>query len=213
MSLRQVCKIGGLRELAVRGQRHVGLDHHNKVAMADCEAHVGNLAALRGATAIVTNARWCFTLARLKPETAQDFGIPDTERKAYRRLDSLKASYGADDDTARLLHVESVTIAKGESVGVLVEVDMERTRQEAGERKREAEDDKRQRLTDALAEMRRQARPRSASAQLSGSPQTAPSWCQARGANRPPSSRCVVASPPSSVQASTRPSTGSRLAS
>src|SRR6185312_13181707 len=117
------------------------------------EAHVGNLAALRGAGSIGAAARWAFTMAKLRPETAATFGIPESERKRYRRLDPLKASYGPDDDLTRLLRIESVRIGNGESVGVLLEVDMQRTRQEAQARKVTAEEESKQKLGAALAEM------------------------------------------------------------
>jgi hypothetical protein len=143
-----------LRSLAVRAQQHVGFDHHvTKVALADPEAHIGNFAAVRGGGSLVADARWGFTLARLRPETADAYGIPETERKRYRRLDPLKASYGPDDDDARLLRVESVLIANGEQVGVLVEVDMQRTREKAAEQQANAKEQERSRLAGALAAM------------------------------------------------------------
>jgi hypothetical protein len=151
-----------LRAVAVQGQRHVGLDHHvNKVSMCDAEAHVGNLVALRGAISLAANARWAFTLARLKPETAEADGIPETELKRYRRLDPLKASYGPDDDATRLLRIESVIIANGEQVGVLVEVDTQRAREEGAEHRATAKEDWQRRLAAALTAMLGEKKPRS----------------------------------------------------
>jgi hypothetical protein len=162
-SLQLLCS--SLRGVAVQGMRHVGLDHHvNKVSMVDVEAHVGNLSALRGASSLIANARWAFTLARLKPETAEAVGIVDeAARKRLRRLDPLKASYGRDDEEMRLLRVESVPIANGEEVGVLVEVDMRRVLEDAVEQRASEAQTKQYRITEALAEMLRQARPRTAS--------------------------------------------------
>lgn len=152
-----------LRGLAVRGQRHVGFDHHvTKVAQFDCEAHVGNLAALRGAGAIGADVRWAFTMAKLKPETAAAHGIAEANRSRYRRLDPLKASYTADTEAARLLYVESVTIANGETVGVLTEVDLDSLRLEGQERKAAAEESSKRSLTEALVRMLIEQRPRSA---------------------------------------------------
>jgi AAA domain-containing protein len=143
-----------MRSLAVRGRRHVGFDHHvTKVSQVDVEAHVGNLTALRGAGVIAADVRWAFTLARLKPETAAAHGIAEDARRGYRRLDPLKASYGPDDAGARLLRIESVAIANGETVGVLVEVDMQRTREAAAERVTAAKELARQNLTMALSAM------------------------------------------------------------
>jgi hypothetical protein len=154
-----------LRGLAVRGQRHVGFDHHvTKVSQFDCEAHVGNLPALRGASAIGAAARWAFTMARIKPETAQAHGIGESERSRYRRLDPLKTSYGPDDEGPRLLMVESVTIANGESVGVLVEQDLEILRAEGKERETSIKESAQRRITEALTRMLTESRPRSANA-------------------------------------------------
>jgi hypothetical protein len=152
-----------LRALAVQGNRHVGFDHHvSKIAQMDVEAHVHNIAALRGAGAIGGNVRWGFTMARLKPETAAAHGIPEEERKRYRRLDPLKASHGADDGDARILQIDSISIANGETVGVLVEVDTARTREEAAERKTQAREEAHTRLVVALTRMLIEKRPRSA---------------------------------------------------
>jgi hypothetical protein len=151
-----------LRSLAVRTQQHIGFDHHvTKVAQADSEAHVGKLAAVRGGGSLAADARWVYTLARLKPETAEAYGVPETERTRYRRLDPLKASYGPDDDDLRLLRVESVPIANGEQVGVLVEVDIERTREDAIVRRARAAEEERARLGMALATMLGQKGPSS----------------------------------------------------
>jgi hypothetical protein len=153
----------GLRGLAAQGDRHVGVDHHvNKVAMCDPEAHVGNLAAVRGANVISASARWMFTLAKLKPETADAHGIAEDERSRYRRLDPLKASYYPDDDEPRILRVESVPIANGENVGVLVEVDVDRAREQGAERRVKATEDQQQRLGAALVTLLADKRPVSA---------------------------------------------------
>jgi hypothetical protein len=154
-----------LRSIAVQGNRHVGVDHHvTKITMADPEGHVGNLAAVRGAGSIMAYTRWAFTLAKLNEQTAAAHGILEEERRCYRRLDALKASYGPDDDHARLLRVESVPIANGESVGVLVEVDTERTRADAYERKAVAATEAQKKLAGALTRMLAERRPRTASA-------------------------------------------------
>ena len=151
-----------LRALSVQGHRAVIFDHHvTKVAQFDVEAHVGNLPALRGAGSIAADARWAFTMARIKLETGAAHGIPEAERKRYRRLDPLKASYTADDDSERLLYVQTVEIANGEQVGVLVEVDTTATKANAEDRKKEIAKATRRRLAAALTEMLTQEAPRS----------------------------------------------------
>jgi hypothetical protein len=151
-----------LRGLAAQANIAVAFDHHvTKVAMSDPEAHVGNLGAMRGASAIGADMRWALTMARLKAETAAMYGIADEDRRVYRRLDTLKASYGPDDDGPRILKIESVRIANGESVGVLTTVDAERLRADGQERQEQKEKDRRRQLGDALARMLREKRPRS----------------------------------------------------
>ena len=152
----------GLRGLATQANIAVAFDHHvSKVSMADAEAHVGNLAAMRGASAIAADMRWAFTMAKLKAETATQYGLTLDDRKIYRRLDTLKASYGPDDDGPRLLKIESVRILNGEHVGVLTAVDADRLRADGRERAHQAEQERRTRLGDALARMLREKRPRS----------------------------------------------------
>lgn len=152
-----------LRGLASQANIAVAFDHHvTKVSMTDVEAHVGNLAALRGGSTIAADMRWAFTMARIKPETASHYGILEEERKLYRRLDTLKASYGPDDDGPRLLKIQTVRIANGETVGVLTPVDADRL-QAAGVERQEAErEERRQSLADALGRMLREKAPRSA---------------------------------------------------
>jgi len=151
-----------LRRTAVAGNIHIGFDHHiTKATMADPEGHVGNLAAARGAY-IAADARWAFTLAKLRHQTANEFGISTHDQSRYRRLDSLKASYGPDDVETRLLQVQSVQIANGESVAVLSEGDTQLIREEALEKKAAAQAERKERLTQALTKMLEESSPRSA---------------------------------------------------
>jgi hypothetical protein len=151
-----------LRRTAVTGKIHIGFDHHiTKATMSDPEGHVGNLAAARGAY-IAADARWAFTLAKLRQHTADEFGIPAHEQLGWRRLDALKASYGPDDAETRLLRVRSVTIANGESVAVLSEGDAQQIRADAFERKAAAVVKRKETLTQALTKMLEESAPRSA---------------------------------------------------
>ena len=154
-----------MRAIAVQGNRHVGIDHHvTKVTMADPEGHVGNLASVRGAGSLIGSTRWAFTLARLNSETATAQGIQETDRARYRRLDPLKTSYGPDAEQMRLLQVQSVVIANGESVPVLVEQDMALVQGEAKERAAAIAHASERKLAEALTRMLAEERPRSANA-------------------------------------------------
>ncbi len=161
-----------LRRTAAAANIHIGFDHHiTKATMSDPEGHVGNLAAARGAY-IAADARWAFTLAKLRQSTADEFGIPRHEQSRWRRLDSLKASYGPDDEETRLLKVEPIAIANGEEVAVLSEVDAQRIRADAVERKATAQAQQTQALTRALTQMLEEDTPRSA--------EGAAAWIQSR---------------------------------
>lgn len=161
-ALQMLCT--AFRRIAAQGHRALAFDHHvNKASMTDPEAHVGNLASVRGGTVLAADMRWGFTLARLRADTAKAYAIPDDERPRFRRLDQLKASYGADDGEPRLLKVESVLIGNGESVGVLTLVDAQAMR-DAGADKRIADELKQRQVAAAtLAEMLAEKRPRSVS--------------------------------------------------
>jgi transposase-like protein len=127
------------------------------------KGHVGNLAAARGAY-IVSDARWAFTMAKLRSSTARDYGIESHQISRWRRLDSLKASHGPEDGEMRLLEVKSVTIANGEDVAVLTEGDAHKVRAAAVEREATADVARAQALTQALTEMLVESCPRSADA-------------------------------------------------
>lgn len=150
-----------LRRAAVRSNIHIGFDHHTtKASQTDPESHVGNTIAMRGAF-LAGDARWMFTMAKLKAETATKFGIPDEERWLWRRLDPLKASYGPDSGETRLLKIETVTIANGETVAVLTERDVSELRRLAADQQVEEAAYRRMTLIDVLRSMLEEKRPRS----------------------------------------------------
>lgn len=159
-ALKVLC--AGLRNVAVRGKRHVSFNHHvTKIAMSDPEAYVHNLAAVRGAGVLTADARWIFTVAGLKLETVSQFGIAEDERWRYRRLDPLKTSHGRNGGDPRLLRIDTVEIANGEEIAVLTEVDVTRAREEAQGREDDARLARQQALGEAIRRMLMQKRPRS----------------------------------------------------
>ena len=150
-----------LRRMAVMGKIHVGFDHHTtKASQGDREMHVGSLVATRGAY-LAADARWMFTLSKIKEETAEQYGVPQEERALWRRLDALKASYGPDMGTPRLLKVETVAIANGEEVAVLTEPDTSTLIQRAAHRRCQEKIDRRNAIGEALTAMLTERRPRS----------------------------------------------------
>jgi hypothetical protein len=154
-----------MRNLASQTNRAVAFDHQvTKLAMSDPEAHVHNLASVRGGSIIVGQMRWAHTMAKLKPETGNQFGIAEQDRWLYRRLDPLKASYGPDGDDPRLLKVEVVTISNGEPVGILTPIDAAEQRAAGNVRQENAARERRELIADALGRTLMEKSPRSAQA-------------------------------------------------
>lgn len=150
-----------LRRLAVQANINIGFNHHvTKASMADPEAHVGNLASIRGAF-LHGDVRRAYTMARLSESTAKTFNLQYEQAKRFRRLDVLKSSYGADDTQARLFRVIEVEIPNGETVGILEEVNAEFLRNEGAERQAAEEADRSKQLTDILTELLVKQSPRS----------------------------------------------------
>lgn len=152
----------GLRKLAVQTNIAVAFDHHvTKITMTDSEAHVGNLAAMRGGSAIGADMRWAFTMAKLASNTAMQLGVDEAERFRYRRLDTLKASYGPDGEGPTIFRVLTVQISNGEQVGVLTPVDLKHLREAGRERQESDRREAQERVTDALGRMLFERTPRS----------------------------------------------------
>ena len=75
----------------VTGAAVVLLHHENKASMSDDGA---GTEALRGATAIVDNARWVSRVRKMSTKEAADHGITDADRHWYLRLSLEKTNYG-----------------------------------------------------------------------------------------------------------------------
>jgi hypothetical protein len=109
------------REIARRGNCAVMLVHHTaKPPQGSSEGHAGNLNTARGASALVGVARVVQTLFAMSPKDAEHYGVPPDERPRYIRLDDAKANMSLISGDARWFRRESVTIANGDEVGVLV---------------------------------------------------------------------------------------------
>ena len=107
------------RRLAAEANVAVMLIHHSaKGSGKNSEAHAASSDAGRGASAIRDAARVTSTLARMSPETAEDYGINDDDRIRLFRHDVAKSNFGLPDAKAHWFHLESIGLLNGDEVGV-----------------------------------------------------------------------------------------------
>lgn len=94
--------------------------HHTvKAGSARQEDRVGNMDISRGASGIVYKARIAFTLLNASQQDCEDFGMQDSERNAWVRLDDAKMQYVLAGGTPTWFHKNGVKIPTGDIVGVL----------------------------------------------------------------------------------------------
>lgn len=116
-----------LRTLALRAGCAVGVVHHSsKPPGGSSEGRAGNADSSRGATAIINAARIAFTLYEISAKDGKDFGIKETERHRYIRLDDAKANMHLKSGEPKGYYRESVDLPNGDQVGVLVPVALKR---------------------------------------------------------------------------------------
>ena len=109
------------RELAHRMNCAVVLVHHSgKPPAAAPDAWVGSMSASRGASALAGVARIMRTLFGMSNRDAAKLGVEEEDRHRWVRLDDAKANLSLAAANAKWFRRESVTIANGDEVGVLV---------------------------------------------------------------------------------------------
>jgi len=109
------------RELAHRMNCAVVLVHHSgKPPIASPDAWVGSMSASRGASALAGVARIMRTLFGMSERDADKLGIDEQERHRWVRLDDAKANLSLASPKAKWFRRESIVIANGDEVGVLV---------------------------------------------------------------------------------------------
>jgi len=108
------------REIARRCDCAVVLVHHTgKPPAAAPDAWAGSLSASRGASSLGGVARIVRTLFGMSERDADKLGLPPEDRHRWVRLDDAKANLSLSE-SAKWFRRESVTIANGDEVGVLV---------------------------------------------------------------------------------------------
>lgn len=93
--------------------------HTSKAGNARQEDRVGNADVSRGASGIVNKVRIAFTLLNATQQDAEDYGMQDSDRRAWVRLDDAKMQYTLASDEATWFHKEGVLLPSGDAVGVL----------------------------------------------------------------------------------------------
>jgi hypothetical protein len=112
------------REIARAANCAVLLVHHTaKPPQGVSDGHAGNMNTARGASALVGVARVVQTLFSMSRTDAEQLGVEEEDRHLYLRLDDAKANLSLMSGSATWYRRESITIANGDEVGVLVSHD------------------------------------------------------------------------------------------
>lgn len=98
----------------------IAIHHTNKPPTASSESYAGNVNSIRGASAIKDAARIALTMFGMSEKDAEKYRIPDKARGRFARLDDAKANLHLASPEARWFKKESVRIANGEELGVMV---------------------------------------------------------------------------------------------
>lgn len=95
------------------------MHHTTKAGSEKQENRIGNMDIFRGSSAIVYKSRVAFTLMDASAQDAQDYGMQDSERHAWVRMDDAKMNLSLRDATPMWFRKVGVRIQSGDFVGVL----------------------------------------------------------------------------------------------
>ena len=123
---RQINQVGGMyRELAVRTGAAVVLIHHTKKrGSGNSDGYVGDMEGGRGASSLAGVARIILTVYGMSEKDAEAYGVPDSERHRYVRMDDSKSNMHLIDNVPRWFKKVGVELANGDEVGVLETVEL-----------------------------------------------------------------------------------------
>lgn len=123
----------------VADQANVAVDllHHISKGDGDTEGHAGDITRARGAASLGAAIRNSYTLAAMSEKTAAKLDLGE-EYVRYVRLDDGKRNYSLRSGQTSWFYLESVTIANGDSVGVIRPHDIGEMQQARLERNEEA---------------------------------------------------------------------------
>lgn len=120
--------------IATEADCAVCIVHHTRKPMANSTV-AGDLDSARGASALGGKVRIAETLYTMSSADAERLGIDDKRRRQYVRLDDAKRNYAASEEEV-WLQFESVELANGDDVGVLVLADIDEAQRAAAGKRR-----------------------------------------------------------------------------
>lgn len=95
------------------------LHHTTKAGSSRQEDRVGNMDVSRGASGIVYKSRISFTLMNASMQDCEEYGLQDSDRHTWVRLDDAKMNLALASDKATWFRKEGCKIVSGDVVGVL----------------------------------------------------------------------------------------------
>jgi hypothetical protein len=95
------------------------LHHTTKAGSSRQEDRVGNMDISRGASGIIYKSRIGYTLMNASAQDCEDYGLQDSERQSWVRLDDAKMNVALASDQATWFRKEGCKIPSGDIVGVL----------------------------------------------------------------------------------------------
>lgn len=102
------------------------LHHTVKAGGSKQEDRVGNMDISRGASGIVYKARISFTLMNATQQDCEDYGLQDSERNTWVRLDDAKMNLALASTEATWFRKEGARIPSGDLVGVLKQTELKK---------------------------------------------------------------------------------------
>lgn len=120
--------VSQFRRIAIEADCAVLLAHHSRKQGVESSGHAGNADSGRGASALINAARIAYTLYGMSKHDGERYGIAESERHLYLRIDDAKFNLGLASPHAEWRKRESVELDSGESVGVLTAVHLSEVR-------------------------------------------------------------------------------------
>ena len=102
------------------------LHHTSKAGGSRQEDRVGNMDISRGASGIVYKSRISFTLMNASTQDCEEYGLQDSERNTWVRLDDAKMNLALASGDATWFRKEGCKIPSGDLVGVLNYTELKR---------------------------------------------------------------------------------------
>jgi hypothetical protein len=112
--------MGFYKKLAQNTEAAICIVHHSRKPSGTSSAgYAGDADAARGASASVNASRVSVSLYDMTEDEAKEYGVADSERNRYVRLDDAKMNYDLKSAHARWFFKETVRLGNGDNVGVL----------------------------------------------------------------------------------------------